>query len=173
MKLRNLLAVSATAFTLLSCNDSDNHPTPGKVSYPHYRQYKRKCRHPCTDRRRNGPTNENDINSLEFFVFNSDGSFQKYYKPASVASDNQYTFLVNAGSLTILTAANQNLGEPSPAPASLADFKKSSSYKELSLDGTNSRSDISTSLGFAMAAEGTANVVEGETNKLSLSYAVC
>lgn len=30
MKLRNLLAVSATAFTLLSCNDSDNHPTPGK-----------------------------------------------------------------------------------------------------------------------------------------------
>ena len=104
---------------------------------------------------------------MEFFVFNSDGSFQKYYKPASVASDNQYTFLVNAGSLTILTAANQNLGEP--APASLADFKKSSSYKELSLDGTNSRSDISTSLGFAMAAEGTANVVEGETNKLSLS----
>ena len=99
---------------------------------------------------------------MEFFVFNSDGSFQKYYKPASVASDNQYTFLVNAGSLTILTAANQNLGEPSPAPASLADFKKSSSYKELSLDGTNSRSDISTSLGFAMAAEGTANVVEGE-----------
>lgn len=30
MKLRNLLAVSATAFTLLSCNDSDNHPAPGK-----------------------------------------------------------------------------------------------------------------------------------------------
>ena len=32
-----------------------------------------------------GATNENDINSLEFFVFNSDGSFQKYYKPASVS----------------------------------------------------------------------------------------
>ena len=34
MKLRNLLAVSATAFTLLSCNDSDNHPTPGKGELP-------------------------------------------------------------------------------------------------------------------------------------------
>lgn len=170
MKLRNLLAVSATAFTLLSCNDSDNHPTPGKGELtPITVNIKGNADTRALTGEETGATNENDINSLEFFVFNSDGSFQKYYKPASVASDNQYTFLVNAGSLTILTAANQNLGEPSPAPASLADFKKSSSYKELSLDGTNSRSDISTSLGFAMAAEGTANVVESETNKLSLS----
>ena len=28
MKLRNLLAVSVTAFTLLSCNDSDNNLNP-------------------------------------------------------------------------------------------------------------------------------------------------
>ena len=170
MKLRNLLAVSATAFTLLSCNDSDNHPTPGKGELtPITVNIKGNADTRALTGEETGATNENDINSLEFFVFNSDGSFQKYYKPVSVASDNQYTFLVNAGSLTILTAANQNLGEPSPAPVSLADFKKSSSYKELSLDGTNSRSDISTSLGFAMAAEGTANVVEGETNKLNLS----
>ena len=170
MKLRNLLAVSATAFTLLSCNDSDNHPTPGKGELtPITVNIKGNADTRALTGEETGATNENNINSLEFFVFNSDGSFQKYYKPASVASDNQYTFLVNAGSLTILTAANQNLGEPSPAPVSLADFKKSSSYKELSLDGTNSRSDISTSLGFAMAAEGTAHVVEGETNKLNLS----
>ena len=61
------------------------------------------------------------------------------------------------------------MGEPSPAPASLTDFKKNSLYKELLLDGSNSRADISTSTGFAMAAEGTINVVEGETNTLNLS----
>ena len=116
MKLRNLLAVSATAFTLLSCNDSDNHPTPGKGELtPITVNIKGNADTRALTGEETGATNENDINSLEFFVFNSDGSFQKYYKPASVASDNQYTFLVNAGSLTILTAANQNLGEPSPA----------------------------------------------------------
>ena len=114
MKLRNLLAVSATAFTLLSCNDSDNHPTPGKGELtPITVNIKGNADTRALTGEETGATNENDINSLEFFVFNSDGSFQKYYKPASVASDNQYTFLVNAGSLTILTAANQNLGEPS------------------------------------------------------------
>jgi len=106
---------------------------------------------------------------LEFFVFNSDGSYQKYFKPEVLAANNQYTFLVDAGNLTVLTAVNQNLGEPSPAPASLTDFKKNSLYKELLLDGSNSRADISTSTGFAMAAEGTINVVEGETNTLNLS----
>ena len=117
MKLRNLLAVSATAFTLLSCNDSDNHPTPGKGELtPITVNIKGNADTRALTGEETGATNENDINSLEFFVFNSDGSFQKYYKPASVASDNQYTFLVNAGSLTILTAANQNLGEPPPLP---------------------------------------------------------
>lgn len=172
MKLRNLLAVSVTAFTLLSCNDSDNNlnpaPNQGELAAITVKVKGNADTRALTGEE-TGSANENDINSLEFFVFNNDGSFQKYYKPTSVVSDNQYTFLVNAGNLTILTAANQNLGEPSPAPASLADFKKSSLYKALSLDGTNSRSDISASLGFAMAAEGTANVVEGETNKLSLS----
>lgn len=167
MKLRNLLAVSVTAFTLLSCNDSDNNlnPAPNKGELAAITvKVKGNADTRALTGEETGSANENDINSLEFFVFNNDGSFQKYYKPTSVVSDNQYTFLVNAGNLTILTAANQNLGEPSPAPASLADFKKSSLYKALSLDGTNSRSDISASLGFAMAAEGTANVVEGETN---------
>lgn len=172
MKLRNLLAVSVTAFTLLSCNDSDNNlnpaPNQGELAAITVKVKGNADTRALTGEE-TGSANENDINSLEFFVFNNDGSFQKYYKPTSVVSDNQYTFLVNAGNLTILIAANQNLGEPSPAPASLADFKKSSLYKALSLDGTNSRSDISASLGFAMAAEGTANVVEGETNKLSLS----
>ena len=115
MKLRNLLAVSATAFTLLSCNDSDNHPTPGKGELtPITVNIKGNADTRALTGEETGATNENDINSLEFFVFNSDGSFQKYYKPASVASDNQYTFLVNAGSLTILTAANQNPHPPLP-----------------------------------------------------------
>ena len=125
MKLRNLLAVSATAFTLLSCNDSDNHPTPGKGELtPITVNIKGNADTRALTGEETGATNENDINSLEFFVFNSDGSFQKYYKPASVASDNQYTFLVNAGSLTILTAANQNLGEPSPGPCLSGRFQK-------------------------------------------------
>ena len=116
MKLRNLLAVSATAFTLLSCNDSDNHPTPGKGELtPITVNIKGNADTRALTGEETGATNENDINSLEFFVFNSDGSFQKYYKPASVASDNQYTFLVNAGSLTILTAANQNLATGPPS----------------------------------------------------------
>lgn len=63
-------------------------------------------------------------NRWNFFVFNSDGSYQKYFKPEVLATNNQYTFLVDAGNLTVLTAVNQNLGEPSPAPASLTDFKK-------------------------------------------------
>ena len=93
MKLRNLLAVSATAFTLLSCNDSDNHPTPGKGELtPITVNIKGNADTRALTGEETGATNENDINSLEFFVFNSDGSFQKYYKPASVASDNQYTY---------------------------------------------------------------------------------
>ncbi|MEI3497536.1 MAG: fimbrial protein [Barnesiella intestinihominis] len=80
-----------------------------------------------------GSADENAIKSLEFFVFNSDGSYQKYFKPEVLAANNQYTFLVDAGNLTVLTAVNQNLGEPSPAPASLTDFKKNSLYKELLL----------------------------------------
>ena len=128
MKLRNLLAVSATAFTLLSCNDSDNHPTPGKGELtPITVNIKGNADTRALTGEETGATNENDINSLEFFVFNSDGSFQKYYKPVSVASDNQYTFLVNAGSLTILTAANQNLGEPHP-PLSLWQISKRAAH---------------------------------------------
>lgn len=172
MRIKNLLAVSATAFALLSCNDSDNNlnqaPNKGELAAITVKVKG------TTDTRalageEPGVANENDINSLEFFVFNSDNTYQKYYKPANLTSDNQYTFLVNAGNLTILTAVNQNLGEPSPAPASLADFKKSCLYNGLSLDGSNSRTDISASNGFAMAAEGVANVVEGETNTLNLS----
>lgn len=86
MKLRNLLAVSATAFTLLSCNDSDNHPAPGKGELtPITVNIKGNADTRALTGEETGATNENDINSLEFFVFNSDGSFQKYYKPASVA----------------------------------------------------------------------------------------
>ena len=124
MKLRNLLAVSVTAFTLLSCNDSDNNlnpaPNQGELAAITVKVKGNADTRALTGEE-TGSANENDINSLEFFVFNNDGSFQKYYKPTSVVSDNQYTFLVNAGNLTILIAANQNLGEPSPAPASLAE----------------------------------------------------
>lgn len=172
MRIKNLLAVSATAFALLSCNDSDNNlnPAPNKGELAAITvKVKGTTNTRALAGEEAGTANENDINSLEFFVFNADNTYQKYYKPASPASDNQYTFLVNAGNLTILTAVNQNLGEPSPAPGSLADFKKNCLYKGLSLDGSNSRTDISASVGFAMAAEGVANVVEGETNTLNLS----
>ena len=173
MKIKCFLAVSVTAFTLLSCNESDDAlpPVSSETNGPAAITIKVKG---TADTRaltgeEAGAANENDINTLEFFVFNADNSYQKYYKPANLSSDNQYTFLVDAGNLTILTAINQNLGEPSPAPASLADFKKNSLNSELVLGSTNSRSDISQSTGFAMAAEGTANVVAGETNTLTLS----
>ena len=72
MKLRNLLAVSATAFTLLSCNDSDNHPTPGKGELtPITVNIKGNADTRALTGEETGATNENDINSLEFFVFNS------------------------------------------------------------------------------------------------------
>lgn len=172
MKIKCFLAVYATALTLLSCNDSDSNlnPLPDNEAQTAITiKVKGTAGTRALTAEEAGIGNENEINSLEFFVFNADNSYQKYYKPASLSSDNQYTFLVDAGKLTILTAINQNLGEPSPAPASLADFKNSCLYKELSLNGTNSRNDISASTGFAMAAEGVANVTEGETNTLTLS----
>lgn len=172
MKIKNLLAVCVTAFALLSCSDSDNNqdllPSEGGLAAITVK-IKGTADTRALSGEEAGSANENDINLLEFFVFNADGSYQKYFKPAALASDNQYTFLVNAGNLTILTAVNQNLGEPSPAPASLADFKRNSLYKGLSLDGSNSRADISAATGFSMAAEGVVNVVEGETNTLNLS----
>jgi hypothetical protein len=172
MKIKNLLAVCVTAFALLSCSDSDNNqdllPSEGGLAAITVK-IKGTADTRALSGEEAGSANENDINLLEFFVFNADGSYQKYFKPAALASDNQYTFLVNAGNLTILTAVNQSLGEPSPVPASLADFKRNSLYKDLSLDGSNSRADISAATGFSMAAEGVVNVVEGETNTLNLS----
>ena len=172
MRIKNLWAVAITVCTLLSCSDSDN-----SMNEPIVQGKKAaitvKIKGSTVTRAQTGEeagsADENAIKSLEFFVFNSDGSYQTYFKPEVLAANNQYTFLVDAGNLTVLTAVNQNLGEPSPAPASLTDFKKNSLYKELLLDGSNSRADISTSTGFAMAAEGTINVVEGETNTLNLS----
>lgn len=172
MKIKNLLAVSMAAFVLLSCNDSDNGLSEPAVQGKKAAitvNIKGNADTRALSGEVAGSTDENAIKSLEFFVFNADGSYQKYFKPEALASNNQYTFLVDAGNLTILTAVNQNLGEPSPAPSLLADFKKSSLYKDLVLDGSNSRADISTSTGFAMAAEGTINVVEGETNTLNLT----
>lgn len=172
MKIKNLLAVSMAAFVLLSCNDSDNGLSEPAVQGKKATitvNIKGNADTRALSGEVSGSTDENAIKSLEFFVFNADGSYQKYFKPEALASNNQYTFLVDAGNLTILTAVNQNLGEPSPAPSLLADFKKSSLYKDLVLDGSNSRADISTSTGFAMAAEGTINVVEGETNTLNLT----
>ena len=172
MKIKNLLAVSMAAFVLLSCNDSDNGLSEPAVQGKKAAitvNIKGNADTRALSGEVTGSTDENAIKSLEFFVFNADGSYQKYFKPEALASNNQYTFLVDAGNLTILTAVNQNLGEPSPAPSLLADFKKSSLYKDLVLDGSNSRADISTSTGFAMAAEGTINVVEGETNTLNLT----
>ena len=172
MKIKNLLAVCVTAFALLSCSDSDNNqyslPSEGGLAAITVK-IKGTADTRALSGEEAGSANENDINLLEFFVFNADGSYQKYFKPTALASGNQYTFLVNAGNLTILAAVNQNLGEPSSAPASLADFKRNSLYKDLSLDGSNSRTDISASTGFSMAAEGMVNVVEGETNTLNLS----
>lgn len=172
MKIKNLLAVSVTAFALLSCSESDNNlnSTPIKGGLAAITiNVKGTTETRALTGEETGSDNENEINSLEFFIFNADGSYQKYFKPTALAPSNQYTFLVNAGNLTVFTAVNQNLGEPSPAPASLAAFKGNTLYEELSLDGSNSRADINASTGFAMAAEGEINVVEGETNTLNLS----
>lgn len=139
MKIKNLLAVSMAAFVLLSCNDSDNGLSEPAVQGKKAAitvNIKGNADTRALSGEVAGSTDENAIKSLEFFVFNADGSYQKYFKPEALASNNQYTFLVDAGNLTILTAVNQNLGEPSPAPSLLADFKKSSLYKDLVLDGT-------------------------------------
>ena len=172
MKIKKILAVYATAFALLSCSDSDNNlnPAPDQGGLAAITiNVKGNVGTRALTGDEAGSAKENDIKSLEFFVFNGDGSYQKYYKPTALTPNSQYTFLVNAGNLTVFTAVNQNLGEPSSAPASLANFKESSLYKELSLGGSNSRTDVSDATGFSMAAEGTVNVVEGETNTLNLS----
>lgn len=76
MKLRNLLAVSVTAFTLLSCNDSDNNlnpaPNQGELAAITVKVKGNADTRALTGEE-TGSANENDINSLEFFVFNNDG----------------------------------------------------------------------------------------------------
>lgn len=172
MKLKNVLAVSVAALALLSCNNSDVNSDPsldkgGLAAITINVKGTTETRALAGGEA--GTSAENDIKSLEFFVFNGDGSYQMYFKPATLTSNNQYTFLVDAGNLTILAAVNQNLGEPSSAPASLAEFKNKSLYNTLELNGSNSRSDIDATTGFAMAAEGVINITEGKTNALNLS----
>ena len=97
MKIKNLLAVSATAFALLSCNESDNNedPTPVKGGLAAITIHvKGTTNTRALSGEESGSANENDIKLLEFFVFNADGSYQKYFKPATLAPNNQYTFLV-------------------------------------------------------------------------------
>ncbi|MFL1684552.1 MULTISPECIES: fimbrial protein [Bacteroidales] len=172
MRIKNLCMISAMSFALLSCSDSDDTSTPTNIQGKKASitvSIKGNADTRSLAGEEAGSAEENDIKSLEFFVFNADGTYQKYFKPEDLALNNQYTFLVDAGNLTILTAVNQNLGEPSPVPSSLADFKKNTLYKALLLDGSNSRTGIDVSTGFAMAAEGAINAVEGETNSLTLS----
>lgn len=172
MKLQNLLLVTLTSMALLSCNDSDDGietPAAQVKKAVVTINIKGNTITRALSEEVPGTGNENDIKSLEFFVFNGDGSFQKYFKPEAPAANSQYTFLVDAGNLTILAAVNQNLGEPSTTPISLADFKNTRLYTQLLLNGSNSRADIDASTGFAMAAEGSVNVIESETNILNLS----
>ena len=172
MKLQNLLLVTLTSMALLSCNDSDDGietPAAQVKKAVVTINIKGNTITRALSEEVPGTGNENDIKSLEFFVFNGDGSCQKYFKPEAPAANSQYTFLVDAGNLTILAAVNQNLGEPSTTPISLADFKNTCLYTQLLLNGSNSRADIDASTGFAMAAEGSVNVIESETNILNLS----
>ena len=164
--------VTLTSMALLSCNDSDDGietPAAQVKKAVVTINIKGNTITRALSEEVPGTGNENDIKSLEFFVFNGDGSFQKYFKPEAPAANSQYTFLVDAGNLTILAAVNQNLGEPSTTPISLADFKNTCLYTQLLLNGSNSRADIDASTGFAMAAEGSVNVIESETNILNLS----
>ena len=111
MRIKNLWAVAITVCTLLSCSDSDN-----SMNEPIVQGKKAaitvKIKGSTVTRAQTGEeagsADENAIKSLEFFVFNSDGSYQKYFKPEVLATNNQYTFLVDAGILTVLTAVNQN-----------------------------------------------------------------
>lgn len=127
MRIKNLCMISAMSFALLSCSDSDDTSTPANIQGKKASitvSIKGNADTRSLAGEEAGSAEENDIKSLEFFVFNADGTYQKYFKPEDLALNNQYTFLVDAGNLTILTAVNQNLGEPSPVPSSLADFKK-------------------------------------------------
>ncbi len=127
MRIKNLWAVAITVCTLLSCSDSDN-----SMNEPIVQGKKAaitvKIKGSTVTRAQTGEeagsADENAIKSLEFFVFNSDGSYQKYFKPEVLAANNQYTFLVDAGNLTVLTAVNQNLGEPSPRAGFIDGFQK-------------------------------------------------
>ena len=131
MKFQNLLSIALTSMVLLSCNDSDNGiETPAaqvKKAFVTI-NIKGNTITRALSEEVPGTGIENDIKSLEFFVFNANGSFQKYFKPETTVQNNQYTFLVDAGNLTILAAVNQNLGEPSTTPISLTDFKNASLY---------------------------------------------
>ena len=137
MKLQNLLLVTLTSMALLSCNDSDDGietPAAQVKKAVVTINIKGNTITRALSEEVPGTGNENDIKSLEFFVFNGDGSFQKYFKPEAPAANSQYTFLVDAGNLTILAAVNQNLGEPSTTPISLADFKNTCSLYSTSIE---------------------------------------
>ena len=121
MRIKNLCMISAMSFALLSCSDSDDTSTPTNIQGKKASitvSIKGNADTRSLAGEEAGSAEENDIKSLEFFVFNADGTYQKYFKPEDLALNNQYTFLVDAGNLTILTAVNQNLGEPSPVPSS-------------------------------------------------------
>ena len=93
MRIKNLWAVAITVCTLLSCSDSDN-----SMNEPIVQGKKAaitvKIKGSTVTRAQTGEeagsANENAIKSLEFFVFNSDGSYQKYFKPEFLAANNQY-----------------------------------------------------------------------------------
>ena len=110
MKIKKILAVYATALALLSCSDSDNNlnPAPDQGGLAAITiNVKGNVGTRALTGDEAGSAKENDIKSLEFFVFNGDGSYQKYYKPTALTPNSQYTFLVNAGNLTVFTAVNQ------------------------------------------------------------------
>lgn len=161
MKLFKFFAAFFAAFALVSCNNSDDNVAPNpkggealitvKIEGTNTR---------ALDGTETATDAENKINSLEFFVFNDNGTFQKYYKPASL-SGSQYSFLVSAGNLKVLVAANQNLGTTT---LDYADFKKTLNATVLN-DGTSRTAPTA----FAMAAEGQVTVVESETNVLDLT----
>ncbi|MCC8198157.1 MAG: hypothetical protein LIP06_06145 [Tannerellaceae bacterium] len=57
-----------------------------------------------------GTEAERNIEGVEFYVFNSNGSLNTYYTPASVATS--YSFTINAGAgLTVVSAINMELGD--------------------------------------------------------------
>lgn len=117
-----------------------------------------------------GSSAENAILKIEFFVYNSDGNQDAatpYYSPA--VTRGTHTFLVESGNgKKFLVAVNQYLGEAKTA-ATYDGMLEVLADKLLFDESQNdSQTAIDDQVGYAMAGKNTADVVAGNTNKVSI-----